>query len=100
MYGLPTIHRLNAALARTHKKNLTFTTQSTLSRSDFESSNIESFAYDRVTKNLYIEFKTGSTYVYQDVPEQIVIDFDLAESKGKFFSENVKSEYEWVKLEQ
>ena len=49
------------------------------------SSNLASVGYDKNQNILEIEFKSGSVYQYDGVPERIFVALLQAPSKGKFF---------------
>lgn len=57
------------------------------------SSNIDGYIYLADKRILLIAFKNGGTYRYQDVPFQVVIRFEQAISKGKFFQSEIKNHY-------
>ena len=63
-----------------------------------ESSNLEALTYDSDNENLIVEFNSGARYRYKKVPLSVVDHFLDAESKGKFFHNNVKSKYEYEKI--
>ena len=63
-----------------------------------ESSNLEALTYDSEDENLIIEFNNGTRYRYKKVPVSVIDHFLDAESKGKFFHNNVKSKYEYEKI--
>ena len=62
-----------------------------------ESSNLDAIGYDRDLKRLIVTFKNGRTYRYQDVEESVFKDMLEADSKGKFFSMNIKGQYDFEK---
>lgn len=65
-----------------------------------ESSLIDQVGYDPATQDLTIVFaKTGETYVYHKVPEKVYQKLMAADSKGKFFTKNIKNKYEFTKKE-
>ena len=49
--------------------------------------------YDAATSRLTITFVTGRIYIYEDVPPDIVADFDGASSKGQFFNAHIRDRY-------
>jgi len=55
------------------------------------SSNIKSIGYAELTKTLEIEFTKSGVYQYKDVPKEIYEGFSKAESIGKYFYANIKS---------
>lgn len=56
------------------------------------SSNIKSFGYDPQAKIMEVNFMNGSKYHYFDVPEEIFLQMQVAESKGRFLNLNIKSQ--------
>jgi KTSC domain len=58
-----------------------------------DSGNIRSFTYDHPTETLQIDFHRGS-YLYFDVPKEIVVGMMGSESKGKYFQEFIKGKFE------
>jgi len=73
--------------------------------SDFEaheSSNIGWARYNATTRVLEVDFKdkTGSktsTYSYADFPEEMWIEFNASDSKGRFFAYHIRPKYKGVK---
>ena len=59
------------------------------------SSNIEKIAYDDNDHELYVKFKSGSTYSYIDVPRREFEKLMNAESHGVYFSRNIKPSYDY-----
>lgn len=49
--------------------------------------------YDAVTRELHVEFTSGRTYVYLDVPAPTWRDFEASESKGGFVNRALKPRY-------
>ena len=67
---------------------------------EIKSSNINSVDYDEKEEKLIIEFIGGSKYQYDKVLPQLHKDFMEAESKGKFFYKNIKSQFIGEKIEE
>lgn len=68
----------------------------------FESSNLSSgyyeFGSDNDQINLVLTFNNGSLYGYKQVPEMIWVGLLEAESKGGYFNNVIKGNYEFEKL--
>jgi hypothetical protein len=64
-----------------------------MDREQVKSSNIKSVGYDPEQKILEIEFKSGSVYQYEEVPEDVFQEMLVAESVGKYFNTQVKGIY-------
>jgi hypothetical protein len=62
-----------------------------------ESSVISDVEYWPKVEEMFIQFrKTGKIYAYQNVPASIYSDLLHAESRGKFFNQNIKTKFEFV----
>jgi WD40 repeat protein len=56
--------------------------------------------YDTLTGGLEIEFRSGAAYRYAAVPPQIYDSLLRAESKGRYFSEEIRGKYSFERLER
>ncbi len=56
-----------------------------------ESSNIDSIGFEDNT--LEVKFKSGATYEYLGVPEEVYVEMMNAESKGRYLAQNIKGNY-------
>lgn len=56
---------------------------------------IDSIAYDPDRRELRITFKSGRTYVYEDVPVYTYEALLSAESQGAYFNRNIRDAYEY-----
>ena len=54
------------------------------------STNVDTIAYDGNTKELYVRFKSGSTYRYNNVPSIVALTFKSSPSKGQFVWYNIR----------
>lgn len=61
-----------------------------------QSSTISEINYDG--KLLTIIFNNGSEYIYEGVSAKIYEDFSKAESKGKYFHENINHRYNYSRI--
>jgi hypothetical protein len=57
------------------------------------SSNILSIGYDDEVKSLYVKFKSGKVYEYENVPASVYDELSEAESVGKYFNQMIKNNY-------
>jgi hypothetical protein len=55
------------------------------------SSNIKACRYDRSMQLLFIEFTSGSVYVFWQIPWSIYMQFRRAKSHGSFFTWNIRT---------
>ena len=63
------------------------------------SSYIDSISYNEGNKELRVQFKSGATWKYFDVPEGAHVSLLLAESTGKFFAKEIKGVFSGRKVE-
>ena len=61
-----------------------------------QSSTISEINYDG--KLLTVTFNNGREYTYEGVSEKIYEDFSKAESKGKYFHENINYRYSYSRI--
>jgi hypothetical protein len=54
------------------------------------SSNLAGCAFDPEKQELTITFRSGSTYVYEDVARTIYDDLRTSPSPGRYFQSNIK----------
>jgi len=59
---------------------------------------IDTFTYDPETSTLRVNFRSGYSYIYKDVPEQVYTDMKLSGAKGIFLNRNIKGKYEFEKV--
>ena len=62
------------------------------------SSNLDAVGYDAVKHVLYVAFKNGTQYGYQNVPEETYQAFMNAESLGKFFHASIRNGFPFAKI--
>ena len=72
--------------------------ESNMTREVISSSSIKSAGYDKDKRTLEIEFNSGAVYVYSDVGEDVFTSMKAADSAGRFFNQNIKNSYEFVKV--
>jgi hypothetical protein len=61
-----------------------------------DSSTIRRLRWDKGT--LEVEFSSGQTYQYFDVPEHTFVALRGADSKGSFLSQNIKGVFRYARL--
>ena len=49
--------------------------------------------YDPPSRTLFVRFTSGEWYSYFDVPPGVAADFEAADSKGRFFQEQIRGRY-------
>lgn len=65
---------------------------------DVLSTNIDTIGYDDEKSELHVRFKSGSEYVYSQVPPAVYQEILDADSKGKFLNERIKGRYEYARV--
>lgn len=69
--------------------------QEAIAPTDVESSHLKTIEHNG--KDLYITFKNGDTYEYEDVPESMVRQMLKVDSKGKFLWRYIRDKYPYHK---
>lgn len=64
-----------------------------LNMQNVESSTIAKIGHDPLHKELHVDFKSGGSYVYHDVPASEYHALISAPSIGRHFAANVKNNY-------
>ena len=64
-----------------------------------KSSNLDSIGYNESDRKLRVLFKGGRLYEYSNVPIDIFIALQKAESLGKFFQANVRTSFKFERIE-
>jgi hypothetical protein len=62
------------------------------------SSNLEAVEYDSDNAMLYIQFHSGSEYVFLDVPQDVYEELMEADSHGKYFWKHIRDRYEYHRI--
>lgn len=62
------------------------------------SSNIAAVAYDGDSQTLTIEFRSGGTYEFYDVPEAVYQGLLNAASHGSYFQNEIRGRYRYTRL--
>lgn len=69
-----------------------------IKRISVKSSNIASVGFDIQKKVLEVEFYSGGTYQYSNVPKEVYFRFIKSESLGKFLHTSIKGVYSYKKV--
>ena len=62
------------------------------------SSNIDQIGYDASKKVLRVVFKSGKVYDYSNVDEQTYNSLQLSSSKGQYFNNIIRSNFEFRRI--
>lgn len=54
--------------------------------------------YKKTEKGLEVTFQSGHKYLYADVPANVVLGLDRAESKGTYFHAEIRYKFKAVKI--
>lgn len=67
---------------------------------DVDSSNVEKVAWFKLgdTPCAAVSFKNGSCYAYIGVTRQRMVAMMRAASVGRYFAQNIKGRYDWMKI--
>jgi hypothetical protein len=60
-----------------------------------ESDAIHAIGYDRKLQILELIFNSGSIYQYRDVPKEVYYGLMISDSKGQFFQDNIRGEFDY-----
>lgn len=63
-----------------------------------DSSNVSAIGYDEDSQTLQVEFNSGATYQYFDVPQQIFEGMLDAGSVGQFLNQHVKGVFRYSRV--
>lgn len=63
-----------------------------------DSSNVAAIGYDPETKDLFVKFKSGITYLYKKVPAVLHEGLMTVASKGQFLNAAIKDKFEYEKV--
>lgn len=64
------------------------------------SSNLDGYFYEPLTKMLFIEFKGGGLYGYDIVPPEVFEEFEKSASKGSFLYRHIKNKFKCTKFKE
>jgi hypothetical protein len=67
-------------------------------RKSVSSTSLSSVGYDPASGVLEVEFKSGAIYRYHGVPEAVHRNLMTAESKGRFFTRNIRGRYTFERV--
>ena len=63
-----------------------------------ESTSLASAGYDSGRRSLEIEFQSGAIYRYRDVPATVFADLLKAESKGRYFAQQIRGKFTYERI--
>jgi KTSC domain-containing protein len=63
-----------------------------------KSSSILSIGYDDRSRQLFVQFVTGSVFCYREVEQAVFDAFLTSDSKGTFFNRNIKDRYAFERV--
>lgn len=61
-----------------------------------QSTLIRSYGYEQAKLVMDIQFNDGAVFRYFQVPVEVIVEFVRAASKGKYFLEHIKAQYEFI----
>ena len=72
--------------------------RSSMQREPVESSTLASVGYDETQYLLELEFRSGGVYQYLGPLDSLHLELMTAESKGRFFNQNIRDRFPYVRL--
>jgi hypothetical protein len=66
---------------------------------DVDSTAIREIDYDAQRAKLWVRFVSGEAYVYVGVPAEVGRSFVEADSKGRFFQQQIRDRYPFNRLD-
>jgi hypothetical protein len=58
---------------------------------------VRSYCYDAETAELLINFQSGRSYTYQDVPRSVASGLRCATSRGTYFNRHIRGKFSFVR---
>ena len=62
------------------------------------SSTLDRVEYDPEEKLMVVAFKTGNTYEYRGVPNEVYLALQHARSPGSYFYSNIRTRYPYTEV--
>lgn len=62
------------------------------------SANVSGWGYDSENSELYVEFNSGSMYMYSGVPTDVAEGMREAPSKGQYHAQFIKGHYPYTRV--
>ncbi len=69
-----------------------------MQRIPVDSTNLASVGYDAIARALEVEFRGGRVYRYFAVPAADYDGLMSSSSKGRYFNENIKDQYDFSRV--
>lgn len=63
-----------------------------------QSSNIQDVSYDAKSQTMVVTFHGGSKYLYRDIPDGVYQRLISAGSKGSYFAQYIRNNYQGSKI--
>lgn len=60
---------------------------------------VAAIAYDEAKQTMFVKFTDSPVYAYHNVNQTVVEQFVKAPSKGRFFHQNIKDQYQSTRLD-
>ena len=69
-----------------------------MARVDLKSTSLNAATYQDQSAFLELEFRSGVSYRYLGVPEQVYRELLSAESKGRYFNQHIRNRFAYAKM--
>jgi hypothetical protein len=66
-------------------------------RVELQSTSLMAATYQAQDAVLELEFRSGAVYRYAGVPEQVYLELLSAESKGRYFNQQIRNRFPYAK---
>jgi hypothetical protein len=70
-----------------------------MARVDLQSTLLSAATYQDQSASLELEFRSGASYRYIGVPEQVYQELLSAASKGRYFNQHIRNRFTQVKID-
>lgn len=55
--------------------------------------------YDASNQELAVTFVSGRTYIYENIPPEVALEFQSAPSQGRYFNWRIRDQYPFRELD-
>ncbi len=69
-----------------------------MERQPVDSRGLREVGYDPQSRELEVQFRDRKVYRYSEVPEEVYRRLLAADSKGRFFNEQIKERYGYLRV--
>jgi lysyl-tRNA synthetase, class II len=70
-----------------------------MARVDLLSTTLKTATFQEHSAFLDLEFRSGTTYRYREVPQRVYQELLKAESKGQYFNQHIRNRFRYVRID-